>query len=71
MLQIQSPAAMQRFDNWRAQAALNAAAPVHQPSIDFGFTEKQTPYQRWLERQNSPDGRRVSARNLQLEQDQA
>ena len=71
MLQSQSPAAMQRFDNWRQQAALKPPASDQQTSIDCGFTEQQTPYQRWLERQNSPDGRRVSARNLQLEQDQA
>ena len=71
MLQIQSLAALQRFDNWRQQAALNADTPVQQPSIDFGFTEKQTPYQRWLERQNSPIGRRVAARSLQLEQEQS
>ena len=71
MLQIQSPAALQRFDNWRQQAALNADAPTQQPSINFGFTEQQTSYQRWLERQNSPGGRRVAARSLQLEQEQA
>lgn len=71
MLQVQSPAALQRFDNWRQQVALNAGAPVQEPSINFGFTEQQTPYQRWLERQNSPAGRRVAARSLQLEQEQA
>ena len=71
MLQSQSPAALQRFDNWRQLAALNADAPVQQPSINFGFSEQQTPYERWLERQHSPGGRRVAARSLQLEQEQA
>ena len=70
MLQIQSPAALQRIENWRQQSALGAVAPSQQPAVDFGFTEPLTPFQRWAERQNSPGGRRVAARSIQLEQEQ-
>ena len=68
MLQIQSPAALQRIENWKQQSALGLVAPAQQPAVDFGFSEPPTQFQRWAERQDSPAGRRVAARSFEMEQ---
>jgi len=67
MLQINSPAALQRFENWRNHVAQN---PL--PIQDFAknnYTPTQpTPYDKWLARQHSFEGRKHATQQLAQEQ---
>ena len=67
MLQINSPAALQRFENWRQQAALNPM-PIQDFAKNNYAPTPPTAYDRWLERQNSFEGRKAASQSLAREQ---
>ena len=67
MLQINSPAALQRFENWRNNVAQNPL-PIQDFAKNNYAPTQPTPYDKWLERQNSFEGRKHTSQRLAQEQ---
>ena len=67
MLQINSLAALQRFENWRNHVAQNPMPLKDFAKNNYAPTQL-TPYDRWLERQNSFEGRKHTTQRLAGEQ---
>ena len=67
MLQINSPAALQRFENWRNHVA-QSPLPIQDFAKNNYAPTQPTPYDKWLERQNSFEGRKHTTQRLAAEQ---
>ena len=67
MLQINSPAALQRFEDWRNNVAQNPL--LIQDFAKNNYTPTQpTQYDKWLQRQNSFEGRKAASQSIAREQ---
>jgi hypothetical protein len=65
-LNINSPAALQRFENWKAQARITQPQQRDFASSNL-WPEQQTPYERWDARQRSLAGRQWNAEQKRAE----
>ena len=67
MLQINSPAALQRFENWRNNVAQNPLLIQDFAKNNYAPTQP-TAYDKWLERQHSFEGRKATSQSIAREQ---